>query len=139
MKTKVNEIPLVGPKGRKELLYKIGELEKKVAAFENNPKSESHLLRILSTSDNSESESAALSRLELDGKAATINDLMSIDIRNTIVYSEGLGVYMTIQSFSSDAAINGVTFDGGSYVDGAGTQFWINICGDVSEVRTYEF
>lgn len=37
MKTKVNEIPLVGPKGRKELLYKIGELEKKVAAFENNP------------------------------------------------------------------------------------------------------
>lgn len=37
MKTKVNKVPLVGPKGRKELLYKIDELEKKVAALENTP------------------------------------------------------------------------------------------------------
>lgn len=30
MKTKVNEIPLVGPKGRKELLKKVNELEKRI-------------------------------------------------------------------------------------------------------------
>ena len=31
MKTKVNEIPLVGPKGRKELLNRINELEAQIA------------------------------------------------------------------------------------------------------------
>lgn len=31
MKTKVNEVPLVGPKGRKELLKRINELEAQVA------------------------------------------------------------------------------------------------------------
>lgn len=31
MKTKVNEVPLVGPKGRKELLRRINELEAQVA------------------------------------------------------------------------------------------------------------
>lgn len=31
MKTKVNEIPLVGPKGRKELLNRIKELEAQIA------------------------------------------------------------------------------------------------------------
>lgn len=30
MKTKTNKVPLVGPKGRRELLDKIEELEKKV-------------------------------------------------------------------------------------------------------------
>lgn len=30
MKTKVNKVPLVGPRGRKELLYRINELEAQV-------------------------------------------------------------------------------------------------------------
>lgn len=36
MKTKINEIPLVGPRGRKELLDKISELEKKVLELEQS-------------------------------------------------------------------------------------------------------
>lgn len=35
MKTKVNKVPLVGPRGRRELLDKIEELEKKVSELEN--------------------------------------------------------------------------------------------------------
>lgn len=35
MKTKTNKVPLVGPKGRKELLDRIEELEKKVIELEN--------------------------------------------------------------------------------------------------------
>lgn len=34
MKTKVNEVPLVGPRGRKELLDRINELEDKIIALE---------------------------------------------------------------------------------------------------------
>lgn len=139
MKTKVNEVPLVGPRGRRELLDRIVELEKKIIELESAPKNESHLLEILSTSDGAESESAALSRLKLDGKAVTINDLASINICNTIVYSEELGKYMAIQSFSPNAAISLVAIGGGSYVDGGGSQFRIYIYEDESEIHTYDF
>ena len=35
MKTNINKIPLVGPRGRREILDKINELEKKIKELEN--------------------------------------------------------------------------------------------------------
>ena len=138
MKTKANKVPLVGPKGRRELLDRIEELEKKVIELESAPKNESHLLEILSTSNGDVPESTALSLLKLDGKAVTYNDLKSINMCNTIAYNEGLDTYMAIQNIVTNDSDRFIHILGGAYVDGGGGQFWIRIDGDDSWVRLYD-
>lgn len=50
------------------------------------PEPETHILEIGSLSDGLESESDALARLSLDAKAVSLNDLVSLDIKNTIIF-----------------------------------------------------
>ena len=61
MKTKVNEVPLVGPKGRKELLKRINELEAQVAQ-------QDYLrIKIQSAEQLSEQEAATIKKLVDNG------------------------------------------------------------------------
>lgn len=51
-----------------------------------DPQPQTHVLEIGSLSDGLESESDALARLSLDAKAVSLNDLVSLDIKNTIIF-----------------------------------------------------
>ena len=84
MKTKVNEIPLVGPKGRRELLNKVNELEKKVLELEQD-----------ASSSDSESEPAELTTDDI------LNVLTPDDILDAVAQKE----YLTFEAVGDSTPV----------------------------------
>lgn len=111
MKTKVNEVPLVGPRGRKELLDKINELEEKISKIEKEvPKQ--HVINILSPNTYHNIEDA-LSALRIDGKTPTLEQLTEAN-KDWVVTSDGYG-YMSITYVSSLGERGVLIYFGGAY------------------------
>lgn len=94
MKTKTNKVPLVGPRGRRELLDRIEELENKVAELASN-QPEKHVLEILSVSDGSETIEETLARIKLDGRGMTTEDLNKLGVLNTYLLYNGVEYAIT--------------------------------------------
>lgn len=89
MKTKTNKVPLVGPKGRKELLDRIEELEKKVTELTNAGVTKSVVEMIDSVKDGTLEE--ALAALTIDGEPATYEKIHALEIGQFIIQRERLG------------------------------------------------
>lgn len=101
MKIKTNRVPLVGPRGRRELLDKIEELEKKAAELTQS--GQKPVLEIETHAEDKTVETV-LSLLKINGKRATLEELLKLDV-GTIVSSDGYGemlatsVYKTPEYF----------------------------------------
>ena len=88
MKTKTNKVPLVGPRGRRELLDRIEELEKKVIELATT-QPETHVLEILSVTEEHETGQELLARMKLDGQSMRAEDFNKLDILNTYLVFNG--------------------------------------------------
>ena len=83
MKTKTNKVPLVGPRGRRELLDRIGELEKKVIELAQAGAPKTVVEMVGSVEDGTLEE--ALAALTIDGEPATVEKLLSLDISQFVI------------------------------------------------------
>lgn len=101
MKTKVNEVPLVGPRGRRELLNRIEELEKKVAELAS-ASSEKHVLEILSVTEEHETARELLARMKLDGRSIRTEDFPKLDVLNTYLLFNGVEYAITLYTHNDD-------------------------------------
>ena len=117
MKTKINEVPLVGPRGRKELLAKINELEKKVAELESN-QPETHKLTITGLLPSGTIQEC-LSVLKLDGSPISdVSELYVLTPKDIVEFiNDGVTTSYTISSLLIQPD-NMVSISGGlSYTD----------------------
>lgn len=136
MKTKTNKVPLVGPRGRRELLDRIDELEKKIAELASN-QPETHVLEILSFSESDESIEDTLARMKLDGRDIGIEDFNELGVFNTYILFNGVEYAITEYSHN-DSGIIYICAGYASVVRDAETTLTIQIMEDASYIAYSE-
>ena len=136
MKTKVNEIPLVGPKGRKGLIDRINDLNARLEAVESK-KAEKHILSIVDWANDDNVEDT-LACLRLDGNAITLDDLKNLDMNNTLVFNDSYGYFLPTTWYHNE---NMVSIGGGIWSNTLGATFYIyiNNADDLGKVQIYEY